>query len=347
MLACFPQFIKSCPLRNLESSSDDGADDLEFSELDSDYGISCSESVAKPAQLFDLTSWKLQLPEFDPVLGKAQEIDEFSLSTAPVPFSHPQWFYIDGESNKLVFCAPNHLATTRNSVNTRSELREMIRSGNKRIKTKSPSNNWVLAAHSNASQYGAVGGRLQATLSVDWVSTSGDDKKLHAYSVVLSQIHGSGKTEPLKIFYRKLPHHDHGSLFWNYESRPANENERIDVSHDIFGMHRLRITDSDPEDGIALGETFSYDIHVTGNIMRLKFWKDDDNIKSFTHDLSVGQSGIPNDRGYSTDWLYFKAGAYNQCNLSNGGIGGSACSNRGKEAGDYVQASFDKLSVTH
>lgn len=309
--------------------------------------VNCGTHVVKekkkPAEVFDLSHWKLTLPTLDRKKMKAQEVKEDILNGAggKEPYSDNDWFFID-DASRMVFIAPNHLATTKQSKNTRCELREMVRAGNKRIKTSAPGNNWCIDAHPEASRYGAIGGTLKATLSVDWVSSSGDDKKYPAYSVVVGQIHGSGKTEPLKIFYRKLPTHRHGSLFWNYESRPKKESNRKDIRNDVFGSHKLRLGDREPSDGIALGEIFSYEVKVQKNTMNLTFRKADGNVASFKHDLSKPHPKIQNDRGYATDWMYFKAGAYNQCNLGNAG-----CSNKGIGGGDFVRVSFNKLTLSH
>lgn len=316
-----------------------------------DVGKSSGRNSAPlaPAETFDLRAWKLTLPELDPARGKAREImeDELNGSGDAKAYSHPRWFYLDAESGAIVFKTPNHLATTQNSKNTRSELREMLRAGDTAISNYDPKNNWVIAAHPHAEEYGAVGGVLEATLAVDWVSTSGNDEKLAGYSVVVGQIHGSGKTEPLKIFYRKLPSHQRGSLFWNYESRPENEDDRRDVSTDVWGSHKLTSKDQEPEDGIALTEKFSYRVEVIEHEMRLTFERGDGRRVTHIQELAQGHADIVDDQGYSDDWMYFKAGAYNQCNLGAEGMWGAGCQNRGEEAGDYAQVRFFELSVSH
>ena len=188
---------------------------------------------------------------------------------------------------------------------------------------------------------------MSAELAVDWVSTSGDDKKFAAHAVVVGQIHGSGKTEPLKIFFRKLPGHEKGSLFWNYEVRPENQDEREDVPHDVWGSSKLTGADPEPADGIKLGEKFSYVVEVAGTMMNLTFKKSDGTEVKQSHDLGKGHPDFARDRGYADDWMYFKAGAYNQCNLGTEGVWGSACQNRGEAAGDYTQVSFYSIKVEH
>ncbi|MFA0438545.1 alginate lyase [Vibrio sp. 10N.286.49.C2] len=307
-----------------------------------------------PAQNFDLTNWKITLPELTTEgdrKGKALEIAKDELGNTTTPYVHPEWFYTNKETGALVFVAPNEAPTTPNSKNTRSELRGML------AKTYGePKNNFVIASHPNASEYGAIGGTLKATLSVDQVSESGNYKKNGAFAVVIGQIHGS-KNEPLKISYRKLPDHEHGSLAWNYELNPTKDLQnakdengkklRKDIRHDVFGKHNLRKGAADPQDGIKLGEIFSYEVNVDGDIMHLTFTKNpgtsDAIVKTFDVDLAKGNyQGNEVDQGYGSDWMYYKAGVYNQCNTKKSS---SDCQWRGMEAGDYTQASFYQLEL--
>lgn len=305
-----------------------------------------------PAQNFDLSKWKITLPELSTEkAGKALEIDKQQLSDTQTPYSHPQWFYTDSKTGALVFVAPNEAPTTPNSKNTRSELRAMLAE-----KYDEPKNNFVVASHPNASEYGAIGGQLKATLSVDHVSTSGNDKKNGAYAVVIGQIHGSDN-EPLKIVYRKLPEHEYGSLAWSYELNPEPKLQdavdsngkklRQDIRHNVFGKYNLRKGASDPKDGIKLGEIFAYEVNVEGDNMRLTFTKNPNSdkpiVKTFDVNLAQGNyQGNKVDLGYKNDWMYYKAGVYNQCNTNKSS---SDCQWRGMEAGDYTQASFYQLEL--
>ncbi|CDU12546.1 MULTISPECIES: polysaccharide lyase family 7 protein [Vibrio] len=305
-----------------------------------------------PAQNFDLSKWKINLPELTTEgsrKGKTLEIGKQELSNVDTPYVHPKWFYTDAESGAMVFVAPNTAPTTPNSKNTRSELRAMLADS-----YSAPSNNFAISSHENAEEFGSIGGQMTATLSVDQVSTSGSYKKTGAFSVVIGQIHGSDN-EPLKIVYRKLPEHEHGSLTWNYELNPPTEMKdakdengkklRKDIRHDVFGQYNLKKGSSDPADGIKLGEVFSYDVNIKDNIMHLTFTKNPNSadaiVKTYDVDLAKGKyQGHDIDLGYGQDWMYFKAGAYNQCNTKKSS---SACEWRGMEAGDYTQASFYQL----
>jgi poly(beta-D-mannuronate) lyase len=313
--------------------------------------LSSSLDVSKtPSGNFNLWSFMINIPEEDykpERKGKVLEVDERDLNSG---YTHSQWFFTDPKTGAMVFRAPNKAMTTPNSSNVRSELHTMLRRGDFRINEKQPKNNFVLTNHENPNLYGAVGGKLSATLAVDWVSTSGDDNKFPAHSVVIGQIHGLGKMEPLKIFYRKLPNHTHGSLFWNYEIRPANQNDRYDIPNDVWGSHTLTKTSSDPKDGIQLGELISYSIEVEGTQMKLSFTKalgtPEEQTKTFVQDLGKGLAGHPLDRGYADDALHLKAGAYNQCNVgTQNPIWGPGCSNNGIDAGDYAQVSFYRLDL--
>ncbi len=303
--------------------------------------------ASAPSYSFDLSHWKITLPMLDDKpkrKGKVMEISSQQLSRG---YSHPDWFYRDVDSGVMVFKAPNKAKTTPNSHNARSELRAMIADDNK-ISSQAAQNNFVLVSHADAKQYGAIGGHLSAVLAVDWVSQSGNDKKYGAHAVVIGQIHGS-KNEPLKIYYRKLPNHQYGSLFWSYETNPKQAKLRKNVLFDIWGKAKLTAAEPDPKQGIALGEKFSYQVDIVGNMMTLVFTKHlglaSQQSVVFEHDLSqpLKQDNLPApDLGYSQDWMYFKAGVYNQCNTSSSG-----CLNRGLSAGDYTQASFYQLELKH
>ncbi|MFI3247305.1 MAG: polysaccharide lyase family 7 protein, partial [Ferrimonas sp.] len=132
------------------------------------------DPAAAPSQNFDLSKWKITLPELATSgsrKGKTLEIEREELGDTKNPYVHADWFYTDKQSGAMVFVAPNDAPTTPNSKNTRSELRAMLDKG-----YSSPKNNFVVAAHPQADKYGAIGGRMSATLSVDQVSVSGNER---------------------------------------------------------------------------------------------------------------------------------------------------------------------------
>lgn len=275
-----------------------------------------------PADRFDLRFWKLTLPTDADENGKVDEIDVRGLRN----YTHPDYFYLD-EHGFLVFTAPNMAATTANSTNTRSELRQMYRGIDTSIGTHAPKNNFAIATNRHARSFADVGGQLEATLRVLHVArNAGFPEKPPAYSVVVGQIHalkndelidsesgfGYGN-EPLKIFYKKWPGHESGSVFWTYERNLARDDpDRTDIAYPVWG--RSWDDAEDPgEDGIRLGELFNYNVNVHENTMYLTFrTRDPEQTRTFEIDLSKGVDDKDNPNGYAGDSFYFKAGAYNQ-----------------------------------
>ncbi len=239
-----------------------------------------------------------------------------------VEFEHEDFFYtvIDGTMRWVVYKTPNSGVTSKNSSNTRTELHEK--------------REWTPEQ----------GGKLTGSLKVMHVSTSGDARVAASFSTVVGQIHsGEGhENEPCKIFYKKFPGHKKGSVFWNYEINTAGDDNsgRWDYSSTVWGYDMSVVgsspTDSppEPEDGIELGEEFSYEINVYKGIMYLTFKSEGHETKTFTKDLiqseytttsdipvqtqklfvPIGQDGVERENGYAGELGYFKQGAYNQTN---------------------------------
>ncbi|NMP16883.1 polysaccharide lyase family 7 protein [Thalassotalea sp. Y01] len=319
-----------------------------------------------PGEKFALQQWKITLPIDQDGNGKVDEVDTNYLKN----YQHEDFFYLD-EQQHMVFVAPNKGLTTQASSNTRSELRQMIRGYNTKIGTKDRGNNFALKAHRRAKKFGSVGGQLQAVLKVDHVAlNAGHPDKKPAYSVVVGQIH-AGKdqeliekgdgfgwgNEPIKIYYKKLPGHEKGSVFWTYERNLAKDDpNRTDIAFPVWGNTWENLDDPGKE-GISLGEYFSYAILVHENTMYVKFIAKDHPEVVYQVDLSnnIDPNGkedkLDNPKGYSQDWFYFKAGAYNQCSTKNDTLYWyTACPGTGnwqedKANGDYTQVSFAQLTV--
>ena len=317
-----------------------------------------------PAEVFDLNCWKITLPLDEDNDGRVDEKSVSEIST----YSHPDYFYLD-ENAHMVFAAPNRATTTANSSNTRSELRQMLRGTTTSIGTGDPGNNFSLAAHEDASDFGAIGGKMEATLKVDHVAVSAlYTDKYPVYSVVVGQVH-AGKSndnsngfgwgnEPLKIYFKKLAEHDYGSVFWTYERNLAREDpNRTDIAYPVWGNTWENSNDPGAE-GIALGEEFSYVVNVYENIMYLTFETENHDTVEYQIDLSNNVDAYGNTdtadfvQGYSGDSFYFKAGAYNQCNVNTDeGFWYTACSGTGVwetdyANGDYVQVTFSNLVLS-
>ena len=237
-----------------------------------------------------------------------------------VNYEHEDYFYNANDGiDWVVYKTPNSGGTTPNSSNTRSELRQLPE--------------WTPE----------TGGKLTGTLKVMHVSTTGDARVPATFSVVIGQIHSNEwhKNEPIKIFYKKFPGHTKGSVFWNYEINTEGDNgERWDYSTAVWGYDWSVIGSSattypeEPEDGIELGEEFSYEINVYNGIMYVTFISEGHTSKTFTKSLvssdysgysdipeqvltvfsSTGQDGTEKHNAYAGELQYFKQGAYNQTN---------------------------------
>ncbi len=239
-----------------------------------------------------------------------------------VDFENKDFFYtvIDGTRRWVAFKTPNSGVTSPNSSNTRTELHEK--------------REWVPEE----------GGKLTGTCRVMHVSTTGDARVAASYSTVVGQIHsGEGhENEPFKLYYKKFPGHEKGSVFWNYEINTAGDDNsgRWDYSTAIWG-HDMAVVGTakdeypaEPEDGIMLGEEFSYEVNVYQGIMYLTFKSPNHKTKTFTKNLidsefktaadipeqvrtlfgPLGQDGIERAIAYKGELNYFKQGAYNQTN---------------------------------
>ncbi|SHI32458.1 polysaccharide lyase family 7 protein [Algibacter luteus] len=234
---------------------------------------------------------------------------------------HDDFFYVenDGKTNWVVYKTPNSGITSRTSSNTRTELGQKA--------------HWIPE----------TGGRLTGTLKVQHVSTSGDARVSVSYSVVVGQIHSDEghENEPLKIFYKKFPGHEKGSVFWNYEINTKGDNsKRWDYSTAVWGYNMSVVGTSpstnpeEPGDGIALGEEFSYEVNVHEGIMFLTFKSEGHETKTFVKNLlqsdfseksdlpeqiktvyaTIGRDGVEQENAYAGELQYFKQGAYNQTN---------------------------------
>jgi len=272
-----------------------------------------TENVAtKPSDVLPfMEEWKI-------LLGDGTHRDSL------VGYAKEDFFYSqnDGTTDWVVYKTPNAGITSKNSGNTRTELGQKKR--------------WTPE----------TGGNLTGTLKVQHVSTSGDARVAASYSVVVGQIHSDEghKNEPLKIFYKKFPGHEKGSVFWNYEINTAGDNsKRWDYSTAVWGYDMAVIGTSpttypeEPENGIALGEEFSYEINVFEGIMYITFMSDNHETKTFTKSLiasdfstkndipeqviklfvPIGQDGTERANAYAGEMQFFKLGAYNQTNGKN------------------------------
>ncbi|MGS2720993.1 polysaccharide lyase family 7 protein [Paraglaciecola aestuariivivens] len=271
----------------------------------------------KPSENFDLLDWSLTLPTDLNKDKKADMVYEKPLSEG---FELKPLFYTAADGG-LVFACPNVGAkTSKNTKYARTELREMLRRGNTRHKTQGVTgNNWVFSsAHgSERKSAGAVEGSLEATLAVNRVSTTGDEKMVGR--VIIGQIHAT-KDEPIRLYYRKLPNNAKGSIYFAHEINGGD-----DIWINLLGSRSHTLVD--PEDGIALNEKFSYKITVENDILFVTLIRE--NRPNITRSFDMSNSGY----NKSNQYMYFKAGVYNQ--------------NNGGADGDYVQATFYHIHNIH
>ena len=316
-----------------------------------------------PADVFDLSHWNITLPVDE---NKDKKVDTVTTKKLK-KYAHPDFFYLD-DQNGMVFASPNKGGTTKNTSNTRSELRYMLRGKNTNIKTQSAANNFAVLARKDSDKFGSVGGRMDATLHVDHVATrAGNPDTKAAYSAVVGQIHatkyestksgfGFGN-EPLKIYYKKFPDQNTGSVFWTYERNLAKKDkDRTDIAYPVWGNTWKDLSDPGAA-GIRLGEEFSYTVNVHQNTMHLTFTSPGHPTVNYSINLAnnVDAYGkvdeLDNKYSYGGDTLYFKAGIYNQCSTKKGGgTWYAGCPGTGdwevdKANGDYAQATFSKLTV--
>jgi hypothetical protein len=312
-----------------------------------------SEEVKKTLYASDIIpffdDWKL-------ILGDGSNAGE------AINFEQKDFFFTAHDENGdwVVFKAPNAGDTHGTSNNTRTELAQKMK--------------W----------YPTTDAKLTATLKVMNVSATGDARVAASHAVVVGQIHSADghENEPLKIFYKIYPGHTKGSVFWHYEINTAGDDNSVrwDYSTPVWGYDFSVVgTDEntypkEPEDGIALGEEFSYEIEVKDGVMNLKFTSEGHETKTFTKNLveseytktadipkqtqdlfvPIGQDGLERENAYSEEGLFFKLGSYNQTNGKSPEVNKNWCSGaetfggdikKQYETGNYAEVWFKEASL--
>lgn len=301
----------------------------------------------------ELQDWYLSIP-VDEGDGFATSIDEDTLVDG---YTNSDFFYgiqeADGDKGIVMKSPARGYRTSAGTYYTRVELREMLIRGDSGS-TKDADNNWVFSTAPTEVQdaAGGIDGELNVTMAVNHVTTTyGEDltqvkasdqsktKEQFEYQVgrvVIGQIHGS-KDEPIRLYYRKLPDHDLGSVYFWHEPRDLDTDDEIDVPEvlvELLGSEDLDIGDDEPTDGIALNEKFSYTINVTANLLTVTISRDgkDDVVKSLDMSTS-GLNGETSGFELADEWHYFKAGIYHLNNTASDE--------------DYVQATFYEIRNSH
>ena len=235
-------------------------------------------------------------------------------------YFNAQFFFLNTDGG-LVFRAPIEGAkTSTNTKYTRTELREMLRRGNTNINVQGVNkNNWVFssAPDNDLVAAGGVDGELIAELAVNHVTETGD--KSQVGRVIIGQIHANND-EPIRVYYRKLPQNNKGSIYLAHEIEGGD-----DIYYELIGNRSQSATN--PENGITLNERFGYKIKVVGNSLTLTVTREGQ--ANVTQTVDMTNSGY--DQG--GQYMYFKAGVYNQNNTG--------------DVKDYVQATFYKITNSH
>lgn len=269
----------------------------------------------KPYQNIDLTTWYLSIATDADGNGKADNIQEWHLSQG---YEHPELMYTGEDGGLVVRSYIKGVRTSKNTKYTRTEFREMLRKGDKQYGTKGVNkNNWVFgsAPLEDRKEAGGVDGTLDVTMKVDKTTTTGVVHQVGRF--IIGQIHDQDD-EPIRLYYRKLPNRDTGTVFFAHENTLKGTDDYYDLVGGLDG-----ITD----DGIALGEVFSYQIKVVSNTMTVTLSREGkpDVVKV----VDMSKSGYD----VGGKYMYFKWGAYNQNNTGN--------------PDDFVQATFYKVKATH
>ncbi|GLS91555.1 hypothetical protein GCM10007916_26240 [Psychromonas marina] len=256
-----------------------------------------------PSANFDLSLWYISIP-VDNGEGVATGIKEEELNDG---YENTDYFYTAADGGMVFRVGKYGYKTSINTSYTRTEFREMLRDGED-IDTKGVNgNNWVFSSISvdEQAKAGAVDGILEATLAVNEVTTTG--KSSEVGRVVIGQIHAPDD-EPLRLYYRLLPGHSKGSVYFAHEANGDVVDSEIYI--DLIGS---KSSSSEPSDGIELDEKFFYRIEVEGDELTVTIKRDDK--ADIVESISMANSGYD----VAGQYMYFKAGVYNQCKTDANG----------------------------
>lgn len=285
--------------------------------------ITITDSISPdnaPSDNFDLSTWKLTIPESE---SGVRDDDAIDISVAELinQYTHPAYFYTAEDGGMVFRCSPRGARTSSGTKYARTELREMLRGTDTSIPTQGVNqNNWVFgsAPQADIDAAGGYDGHMEATLAINEVTTTGDSGQVGR--VVIGQIHANSD-EPIRVYYRKLPNNEKGTVYFAHEPRTGSE---IYID-DMIGSRSSSA--SNPTDGIALNERFTYVINVVGNMLTFTL------SRAGKADI-IRQVDMSNSRfDESGQYMYFKAGVYVQNNTGN--------------ADDFTQATFYSIEKSH
>ena len=295
-----------------------------------------------PSGNFDLQGWYLSIPTDDDDDGKADSIKENVLAAA----YEDKYFYTGNDGGMVFMATIKGEKTSSGTKFTRTELREMLRNGDTSIDTDYDAekdkdgngrlNNWAFSSISDKyeDEFGGIDGVLKATLAVNRVTSTSDNNE-QVGRIVIGQIHADGN-EPIRLYYHKLPGNTNGAIYFAHETSKSDGGSEkwYNLLGSMVDSSGKLSSTSNPSDGIALDEEFSYNITVNGNMMDVTISQDGKQLATKPVDMSG--SGYDDEENY----MYFKAGIYLQ-----------DCDDEEKECdsatSDYAQATFYELSNTH
>jgi hypothetical protein len=271
----------------------------------------------------ELIDWYLSIPTDEDNSGTADSISETDLADG---YTNSEFFYASSDGG-IVMRSPSYgFKTSANTSYVRVELREMLRRGDRSIRTQGVNkNNWVFGSASVQGQKDAGGfdGDLRVTMAVNQVTTTGENSQIGR--VIIGQIHANDD-EPVRLYYRKLPANDRGAIYFAHESRVKdNDGKNIESYVDMIGSRSSNATN--PSDGIALNETFSYQLSVNVNLLTVTLSREGKADVMAHYDMS---ESLYDQEG---QYHYFKVGVYNVNNSSN--------------AEEFVQATFYDIKNSH
>ncbi|UTT84544.1 polysaccharide lyase family 7 protein [Vibrio pelagius] len=286
-----------------------------------DFGL---DPNAPPSGNFDLLDWYVSIP-VDEGDGYATSIKENTLAAG-----YEDEFFYTGSDGGLVFYTPVEGVTTSSGTKyVRTELREMLRRGDTSYSTSGKDNNWAFSSIPSSEQaaFGGIDGTLNATLAVNHVTTTTSNTE-QVGRIVIGQIHAE-KNEPIRLYYHKLPNNDKGAIYFAHETSQSTGGD--ETWYNLLGNMVTSDGDlnslSNPSDGIALDETFSYSIVVEGDKLITTISQNGTELAAKEVDM--------NNSGYddADNYMYFKAGIYLQDNTSNDS--------------DYAQVTFYQIDNSH
>jgi hypothetical protein len=309
-LISFEEPVRAHYLR-ITGSGNTVNDETAIVEVDA---FNCEEGDGEIVDVFpnevgiELIDWYVSVPTDEDGSGTSDSIYENELAAG---YTNSEYFYASDDAG-IVMRSPSYgFKTSQNTSYVRVELREMLRRGNRSISTQGVNkNNWVFSSAPQSAQAaaGGVDGKLNVSLAVNEVSTTGENYQIGR--VIIGQIHANDD-EPVRLYYRKLPNNDKGAIYYAHEKRASADGsqEKSEDWIEIIGSRSSSA--SNPSDGIALNEPFSYTIEVLGNTLFVTISREGKADVVSTYDMT----GSRYDE--ADQYMYFKVGVYHVNNSSS------------------------------